>query len=218
MAHLDELVPALDIWLIDCKGNAVCWCESSHSAVLVNKPLERAITVNYHCLRSSLIVTQRNVVFVLDDDPDMLRALGRLLKVHGLYPKLCASPETFFATSDNDEAICLLLDVHLDAVSGIDVKRSMLRSGVRLPVIFITGKDSEATRRLVEEVGCVAYLPKPFSAKSLMEAIQLADGNNLNSPDFSHEQNQTQGRNVSVQRSASKRVQKHSMDLPSPSY
>jgi FixJ family two-component response regulator len=121
-------------------------------------------------------VARRNVIYVLDDDPDMLRGLERLLKVHGFRPKLFQSAETFFASGNNDdEAVCLLLDVHLNGVSGIDVKRRLMRSGARLPVIFITAKDNAATRRLIEEVGCVAYLPKPFSAKSLVEAIAMAD-------------------------------------------
>jgi FixJ family two-component response regulator len=132
-------------------------------------------------------VGRRNVVYVLDDDPDMLTGLGRLLKVHGFHPKLFPSAEALFASTDNvDEVLCLLLDVHLNDVSGIDVKRRLMRSDARLPVIFITGKDNDATRRLVEEVGCVAYLAKPFSAKSLVEAIALAEQQNTaaeNSPD-----------------------------------
>jgi FixJ family two-component response regulator len=106
-------------------------------------------------------VAQRNVVFVLDDDLEMLKGLGRLLTVHGFRPKLFDSAQAFFAAFDNDEAICLLLDVHLDQVSGIDVKRRLMCSGAHLPVIFIMGKDNEVTRRLVEEVGCAAYLPSP---------------------------------------------------------
>jgi FixJ family two-component response regulator len=132
-------------------------------------------------------VGRRNVVYVLDDDPDMLTGLGRLLKVYGFHPKLFPSAEALFASTDNvDEVLCLLLDVHLNDVSGIDVKRRLMRSDARLPVIFITGKDNDATRRLVEEVGCVAYLAKPFSAKSLVEAIALAEQQNTaaeNSPD-----------------------------------
>jgi FixJ family two-component response regulator len=124
-------------------------------------------------------VVQRNVVYVLDDDPDMLRGLERLLKVHGFCPKLFQSAEAFFASVDNDdEALCLLLDVHLNDASGIDVKRRLTRSGVRLPVIFITANDNNATRRSIAEVGCIAYLPKPFTAKSLVEAIALADQHN----------------------------------------
>ena len=124
-------------------------------------------------------MVQRNVVYVLDDDPDMLRGLERLLKVHGFCPKLFQSAEAFFASVDNDdEALCLLLDVHLNDASGIDVKRRLTRSGVRLPVIFITANDNNATRRSIAEVGCIAYLPKPFTAKSLVEAIALADEHN----------------------------------------
>ena len=95
-------------------------------------------------------MVQRNVVYVLDDDPDMLRGLERLLKVHGFCPKLFQSAEAFFASVDNDdEALCLLLDVHLNDASGIDVKRRLTRSGVRLPVIFITANDNNATRRSI---------------------------------------------------------------------
>ena len=104
---------------------------------------------------------------MLDDDRDMLTGLERLLKVHGFHPKLFQSAEDFFASVDNDDdVLCLLLDVHLNGASGIEVKRRLTRSGVRLPVIFITANDNEATRRSIEDVGCVAYLPKPFSARS----------------------------------------------------
>src|SRR6476619_3649362 len=126
--------------------------------------------------RSFPSVAQRKVIYVLDDDPDMLKGLGRLLTVHGFYPKLFQSADAFFASVNlDDEAVCLLLDVHLSGSSGIDVQRRLMRTGARLPVIFITAKDNDATRRLIEEVGCVAYLPKPFSAKSLVEAIARAD-------------------------------------------
>jgi FixJ family two-component response regulator len=121
-------------------------------------------------------VSPGNVIYVLDDDPDMLRGLERLLKVHGFRPKVFQSAEAFFASVDDDDgALCLLLDVHLNGASGIDVKRQLARSGVRLPVIFITANDNDATRRSIAQAGCVAYLPKPFTAKSLVEAIALAE-------------------------------------------
>jgi FixJ family two-component response regulator len=124
-------------------------------------------------------VAQRNVIYVLDDDPDMLKGLERLLKVHGFRPKLFQSAEAFFASVDkDDDALCLLLDVHLNDASGIDVRRRLVRSGVRLPVIFITANDNDVTRRSIAEVGCLAYLSKPFSARSLVEAIALADQHN----------------------------------------
>ena len=119
---------------------------------------------------------RRILIYVLDDDPDMLKGLERLLKVHGFRPKLFQSAENFLASVDkDDDALCLLLDVHLNGASGIDVKRHLMGSGIHLPVIFITANDNDATRRSIADVGCVAYLPKPFSAKSLVEAIALAD-------------------------------------------
>jgi FixJ family two-component response regulator len=119
-------------------------------------------------------VAERNLVYVLDDDPDMLRGIERLLKVYEFRPKLFQYAEAFFATPDKEEAACLVLDVQLNGACGIDVKRRLMCSGVSLPVIFITGNDSEVTRRRIEEVGCAAYLSKPFSAKSLVEAIHRA--------------------------------------------
>jgi FixJ family two-component response regulator len=119
-------------------------------------------------------VAERNLVYVLDDDPDMLRGLERLLKAFGYRPKLFQSAEAFFVAPYEEHAVCLVLDVQLNGISGIDVKRRLMCSGVSLPVIFITGNNNEATRRLIEEVGCVAYLPKPFSATSLAAAIEQA--------------------------------------------
>jgi FixJ family two-component response regulator len=84
---------------------------------------------------------------VLDDDPDMLKGLERLLKVHGFRPKLFQSAEAFFAPVNNDDdALSLLLDVHLNGASGIDVNRRLTHSCVRLPVIFTTANDNDATR------------------------------------------------------------------------
>jgi len=121
-------------------------------------------------------VGRRNVIYVLDDDPDILKGLERLLKVHGFDPKLFRTADEFLASvSHHDDALCLLLDVHLDGASGIDVKRRLARSGLGIPVIFITANDNVTTRRQIEEVGCIAYLLKPFTAKSLIEAIGLAD-------------------------------------------
>jgi FixJ family two-component response regulator len=125
--------------------------------------------------RSFRPVARRKIVYVLDDDPDMLRGLERLLTVQGFSPQLFHSTETFFASVNGEDAMCLLLDVHLNGVSGIEVKRRLSRSGMDIPVIFITAKDNEATRKLTQEVGCIAYLPKPLSAKSLIEAIGLVN-------------------------------------------
>ena len=76
---------------------------------------------------------RRDIIYVLDDDPDMSKGLERLLKVHGFRPKLFQSAEEFFASPEDEQALCLLLDVHLNGASGIDVKRRLMRAGSRLP-------------------------------------------------------------------------------------
>jgi FixJ family two-component response regulator len=73
-----------------------------------------------------------------------------------------------------DQAFRIVLDINLGDRSGIELRRSLAHSGVMLPVIFITGNDDHVTRKTAIPSGCIAYLTKPFSAKSLIDAIQRA--------------------------------------------
>jgi FixJ family two-component response regulator len=119
-------------------------------------------------------LSAHKVVFVVDDDPGMLKGLERLLKTHGFDVELFESAEEFNKRANFCNAICLVLDINLNGKSGIELKRQLAASGVSLPVIFITASDSDVTRKAALDVGCVAYLTKPFSAKSLMDAIEQA--------------------------------------------
>jgi FixJ family two-component response regulator len=118
------------------------------------------------------MTNQRKIVCILDDDPDMRNALERLLNLHGYCPRSCASINEFYASIKAQETECLILDIHLDGESGIDLKRQLSSVVPALPVIFITGRDSEANRRAAQEVGGAAYLTKPFGCKALLEAIE----------------------------------------------
>ena len=118
------------------------------------------------------MVPTRRVVLVVDDDPSMLRGVERLLNAHGFESKLFDSAETFQRLAQPHEALCLVLDINLDGKSGIELSRELVISGVSLPVIFITGNDSDSNRRAAMEAGCVAYLTKPFPARSLIGAIE----------------------------------------------
>jgi FixJ family two-component response regulator len=119
-------------------------------------------------------VKKRNIVLVVDDDGGMLKGMGRLLRVHGFDPQLFDSIEDFENRADLNQALCLILDIHLNGKSGIELRRELAVSGSSIPVIFITAKDSDATRKAAIDVGCAAYLTKPFSARSLMDAIGQA--------------------------------------------
>ncbi|WFU18514.1 response regulator [Bradyrhizobium sp. CB3481] len=119
-------------------------------------------------------MNQRKVVFVVDDDPSMLKGMRRLLKQHGFDT---VPFETAKALQDHDDfaqAFCLILDINLGDGSGIELRHRLAEAGVSLPVIYITGNDSDATRMAAMASGCVAYLTKPFTAQSLIEPISRA--------------------------------------------
>ena len=116
----------------------------------------------------------RNVVFVVDDDPGMLRGVKRLLREHGYDSVLFPSAEAFQNHDDFEEACCVILDINLNDESGIELRHRLKAAGISVPVIYITGNDNPAVRMAALESGCLAYLTKPFSAKSLIEPIEKA--------------------------------------------
>ena len=110
-------------------------------------------------------------IAVVEDDPSMLQGLSRLLSAHGFRVVGFTSAETFLDSVTQCEAACLVVDIHLGGISGIDLKRRLTSSGSDFPVIFMTAIDSEATRQEAVEAGCIGYLRKPFLARLLIEAI-----------------------------------------------
>ena len=116
----------------------------------------------------------RRAVFVVDDDPSMLRGVKRLLREHGFQAVLFDSAQALQNHGDFDDACCIILDINLSDGSGIDLRNQLKATGILLPVIFITGNDNDATRLAALQSGCIAYLTKPFPAKSLIEPIELA--------------------------------------------
>jgi FixJ family two-component response regulator len=113
----------------------------------------------------------RKLVVVVDDDPGMLKALHRLLAAKGFETLTYPSAEAFLASGAGHGAICLVLDIHLSGISGIELRRRLTVKGSIVPVIFMTAFDDEATHREALDAGCVAYLHKPFQADLLFNAI-----------------------------------------------
>src|SRR5216683_3571905 len=112
-----------------------------------------------------------HTIAVIEDDPSMLQGLSRLLLAHGFLVEKFTSAESFLNGVGSCEVKCILVDIHLGGISGIDLKRRLTSSGSDLPVIFMTAIDNEATRQEAIDAGCVAYLRKPFLAKLLIDAI-----------------------------------------------
>jgi len=102
----------------------------------------------------------------------MRTGIKRLLRVHGFHSKLFESASALLCHEDFGEALCFILDINLNGESGIELCRCLSDKGVRLPVIYITGNDSEANRAAA--IGCIAYLTKPFAVPSLIEPIEKA--------------------------------------------
>jgi FixJ family two-component response regulator len=113
-------------------------------------------------------------VVVVDDDPSMLAAIERLLRAHGFEVQVHESAAAFRASGKLTNAVCLVLDINLGDESGLELRRRLQRSGISLPVIFITASDRDETRKAALDAGCLAYLRKPFSGQSLVDAVREA--------------------------------------------
>jgi FixJ family two-component response regulator len=116
----------------------------------------------------------RKPVFVVDDDAAILRAVKRLLRQHRYDTVLFPSAEAFENHGDFEEAICIILDINLTDGSGIELRRRLKAAGNSVSVIYMTGNDNPAIRTAAVQSGCLAYLTKPFSAKSLIEPLTRA--------------------------------------------
>jgi FixJ family two-component response regulator len=113
-------------------------------------------------------------IAIVDDNPSMLQSLNRLLSAHGFRVLTFASAELFLESIERCGVECLILDVHLGGMSGIDLQRRLISTGRDLPVIVMTAIDEEATREAAFDAGCIAYLRKPFLSKLLIDAINSA--------------------------------------------
>jgi FixJ family two-component response regulator len=110
------------------------------------------------------------LIGVIDDDPSVLKSLGRLLRAAGLRVVSFPSTEQFLETHPSWTLQCLVLDVHFEGMSGVDLEAYLADAGVRFPIVFITAHDDAAMRERIEAKGH-AYLRKPFEETALLEAI-----------------------------------------------
>jgi FixJ family two-component response regulator len=121
--------------------------------------------------------TLPKIIAVVDDDANMLKGMERLLGAYGFVTKVFGSAEAFLDLNAAADVDCLLVDIHLGGMSGIELRRHLTASGCKLPVIFMTAFDDEATRTQAQSAGCIAFLHKPFAANLLIGAIeQVAPG------------------------------------------
>jgi FixJ family two-component response regulator len=113
-------------------------------------------------------------VFIVDDDAGIRASIQGLLRSVGLRAQPFATPEEFLRSQRSDGPSCLVLDVRLPGVSGLDVQHQLAETGVELPIIFITGYGDIPMTVKAMKSGAVEFLTKPFREQDLLDAIQQA--------------------------------------------
>jgi FixJ family two-component response regulator len=114
------------------------------------------------------------IVFVVDDDESVRRAMESLIRSVGLRVETFASAQEFLESRRPDAPGCLVLDVRLPGLSGLDLQRKMAEANIHTPVIFITGHGDIPMTVRAMKAGAVEFLTKPFRDQDLLDAIQQA--------------------------------------------
>ena len=114
------------------------------------------------------------IVFVVDDDEPMRKSLQNLIGSVGLRVEAFASAPEFLRSKLTDVPGCLVLDVRLPGLSGLDLQKRMVEAGIEIPIIFITGHGDIPMTVQAMKAGAVEFLTKPFRDQDLLDAIQQA--------------------------------------------
>src|SRR4029453_3047433 len=118
--------------------------------------------------------TERPIVFVVDDDASMRQALARLFQSVQLRVEGFASPQEFLQRERPDVPSCLVLDVRLPGVSGLDFQAEVAKAHFRIPIVFITGHGNIPMTVRAMKAGAVDFLAKPFRDQDLLDAVTAA--------------------------------------------
>ena len=113
-------------------------------------------------------------IFVVDDDALMRAAIQGMLKSVGLRSETFGTPQEFLASERGNGPSCLVLDVRLPGISGLDLQRELIEAGIRIPIIFITGHGDIPMTVKAMKSGAVEFLAKPFRNQDLLDAIHQA--------------------------------------------
>jgi FixJ family two-component response regulator len=125
-------------------------------------------------------LAKQKVIAVIDDDLGILESLELMLLSCGYHAEMFVSADDFLNAAPTLQAQCLIVDLQLGDVSGMELVRALCAQGFTLPVIFITGSHDELQRRRAMKLGCAAFLLKPFSEERLIEAVAKAIGSKPN--------------------------------------
>ena len=114
------------------------------------------------------------VVAIVEDDESMRNALQGLLKVVGLRGLAFASAEEFLDSSEAEGAACLIADVRLPGISGLDLQARLVTRNPKVPILFITAHGDDAVRSRALQAGAALFLNKPFDDETLLRGVRAA--------------------------------------------
>ena len=119
-------------------------------------------------------MTQAAVVFVVDDDPSVRSSLKFLLSTVGLQAETFDSADSFLHKKLRDVPSCLVLDVRLPGLSGLDFQRELATRNIRIPIVFLTGHGDIPMSVRAMKAGAIEFLTKPFRDQDLLDAVRVA--------------------------------------------
>jgi len=119
-------------------------------------------------------LTKIGIIAIVDDDEPLREALGSVLKAAGFAIETFASAEEFIGSPDRHRIACLILDVRLPGMSGLELQRRLIESECPVPIIFVTAHGDESLRELVMEAGAAGFLNKPVRSEALLKEIRAA--------------------------------------------
>jgi FixJ family two-component response regulator len=113
-------------------------------------------------------------IAIVDDDPSVLKALGRLLATRSFTIKTYSSAPQFLASLPEGLPGCLIADLQMPEMTGLELQLNLARRGLQIPIIIITAHDDAGMRERCKSAGAIAYLAKPVNDASLFAAIEAA--------------------------------------------
>lgn len=114
------------------------------------------------------------VIYIVDDDVSVLRSLKRLVKSAGFAVETFTSAENFLQTGHRREKGCLILDIQLPGINGLDLQEKLAAAHCKIPIIFITAQADTASHARALAAGAVAFFSKPVDTQVLLDAINAA--------------------------------------------
>jgi FixJ family two-component response regulator len=111
------------------------------------------------------------IVYIVDDDESVRKGLSRLIRSAGFEPRVFASAEEFLNIVRNEGTACVLLDITMPRMDGLQVQARLTEKGITLPVIAVSARDDEETRHMARELGARFFLRKPVDDQALLDAV-----------------------------------------------